>query len=122
MPYVFHAADAAKFTKHGVDLTVYGEDVPLTNVVHVSVEEGHFQEFVDVESTFIYYIVEGRGTFVLNDEGVEAVATDLVVVPPGTRIHYFGKLDMVLTVSPAFKEENERHIRFVERAESPYHR
>ncbi len=120
MPYVFHAADAAKFNKHGVDLTVYGEGVPLANVVHVGVEEGHFQEFIDVESTFIYYIVDGRGTFVLNDDAVEVKPTDLVVIPSGTRIHYFGKLDMVLTVSIAFKEENERHIRFVAREESPY--
>lgn len=120
--YLFTANEAKKFNKHGVDLTVYGEDVPEANVVFVSVKEGHFQEFIDVESYFIYYIIKGEGTFVLNDEQVRAKPTDLIVIPPKTRIHYFGNMEMVLTVSPAFKEENERHIRFVEKSESPYHK
>lgn len=118
--YKFTADKAQKFNKHGVDLTVYGENVPEANVVHVSVDNGHFQEFYDDESYFMYYIYEGNGAFVLDDEKVEASATDLIVVPPKTRIHYFGKMKMVLTVSPAFKEENERHVRFVEQSESPY--
>lgn len=118
--YKFTKKEARKFNKFGVDLVVYGENVPLANVVHVHVDEGHFQEFSDVESTFIYYIIRGKGTFVLNDEKVEAEATDLIVIPPKTRIHYFGNMDMVLTVSPAFKEENEREVRIVDRNESPY--
>ena len=99
---------------------MYGENYPPANVVHVHTDEGHFQEFYDVESAFIYYIVKGEGTFVLNDEKIEVKATDLIVIPPNTRIHYFGTMDMVLTVSPAFKPENEREVRIVERSESPY--
>jgi mannose-6-phosphate isomerase-like protein (cupin superfamily) len=120
MQYKFTADKAHKFNKHGIDLTVYGQECPSANVVHVSVKKGHFQEFYDVESDFTYYIYEGNGTFVLNDEKVEAKATDLIVIPSGTRIHYFGTMKMVLTVSPAFKEENERHVRFVDESESPY--
>lgn len=118
--YKFTADKANKFNKHGVDLVVYGEGVPETNVVHVSVDEGHFQEFYDEKSWFIYYIYEGRGTFVLNDEKVEAQATDLITIPPKTRIHYFGTMKMVLTVSPAFDEKNERHVRMVGKEESLY--
>lgn len=118
--YRFTAAEAQHFPKHGIELTVYGGDCQLANVVHVSVEEGHFQEFYDVESAYIYYIIKGQGTFVLDDHRVEAQATDLIVIPPGTRIYYFGSMEMVLTVAPAFKDANERHVRFVEREESPY--
>jgi mannose-6-phosphate isomerase-like protein (cupin superfamily) len=81
---------------------------------------GHFQEFYDTKSTFTYYIIKGNGTFFLDDEQIEVEATDLVVIPPNTHIHYFGTMEMVLTVSPAWKEENERHVRFVEESESPY--
>lgn len=118
--YKFTAEKANKFSKHGIDLVVYGENIPGANVVHVSVKKGHLQEFYDEKSYYSYYIVEGRGTFVLNDERVEASATDLIVVPPKTRIHYFGTMEMVLTVSPAFNERNERHVRFVDEKESPY--
>lgn len=118
--YKYTVDQANQFNKHGIDLTVYGMVVDSANVVHVSVKKGHFQEFYDVKSYYIYYIYEGEGTFVLNDARVEAKATDLIVIPPKTRIHYFGKMKMVLTVSPAFKEENERHVRFVNEKESPY--
>lgn len=118
--FKFTADEANKFNKHGIDLTVYGIGVERANVVHVSVEEGHFQEFSDKESYYIYYIYEGNGLFVLDDEKVEAKATDMIVIPPNTRIHYFGKMKMVLTVSPAFNPDNENHVRFVDRSESPF--
>ena len=94
--------------------------VSVPNKVSSRIHPRHFQEFYDIESHFTYYIVEGEGTFVLNDKKVKVKATDLVVIPPKTRIHYFGKMKMVLTVSPAFKEENERHVRIVNENESPY--
>jgi mannose-6-phosphate isomerase-like protein (cupin superfamily) len=120
MQYKYTADEATKVNKHGIDLTIYGMDCPTANVVHVEVQKGHFQEFYNVESTFIYYIYEGRGTFVLNDEPVEAAATDLIVIPPNTRIYYFGTMKMVLTTTPRYKEENELHVRFVDESESPY--
>lgn len=118
--YKFTSNEANKFNKHGIDLTVFNEGVAQANVVHVSVEEGHFQEFADKESYYIYYIYDGKGQFVLNDEKIDAVATDLIVIPPKTRIHYFGKMKMVLTVTPAFNADNEIHYRFVDKSESPF--
>ena len=118
--YRYTAKDADKVTKHGIKLTLYGQNEPSANVCHVTVKKGHFQEFYDVKSAFTYYIIKGKGTFVLNDKAVEVKATDLVVIPPNTRIHYFGTMEMVLTVSPAWEEKNERHVRFVQESESPY--
>jgi len=120
--YKYTAKEAKKFNKYGVDLVVYGENVPLANVVHVRVKEGHFQEFYEIESTFIYYIIKGKGVFILDGESIEATASDLIVIPPKTRIHYFGAMEMVLTVSPAFKETDERQVRLVEKSESPYYK
>lgn len=101
MKYKYSAKEAEKFNKHGIDLTVYPENVPGANVVHVSVKDGHFEKFYDTVSTFIYYIVKGVGTFYLNDEPVTAEGGDLIVVPPNTRIYYFGTMEMVLTTTPA---------------------
>ena len=119
MKYRYTAKEANKLSKHGIDLTVYNESVPQANVVYIEVKEGHFQEFLDKESWYIYYIIEGNGTFFLNDEKVEAEATDLIAIPPKTRIHYFGIMKMTLTVAPAFKPENEEHIRFIDKSENP---
>ncbi|WP_020124813.1 hypothetical protein [Streptomyces canus] len=116
-PYKYPADAAAHFTKHGVDLTVYGQVDPSVTVVHVSVSEGHFQEFYNSESSYVYHVISGCGTFYLNDDAVPVNARDLVVVPPMARIYYFGALEMVLTVSPAFDEANERHVRFLEKSQ-----
>jgi len=120
--YIFTAKEARKFNKYGIDLVVYGENVPEANVVHVSVKKGHFEEFYVLKSYFIYYIVKGKGTFYLNDQKLEVKTTDLVVIPPKTRIHYFGKMEMVLTVAPAFNQKNERHVRMIDEKESPYYK
>ncbi|MFB7465166.1 cupin domain-containing protein [Streptomyces sp. NPDC056224] len=117
--YKYTAEAAAHFNKHGIDLTVYGQVDPSMTVAHVSVAEGHFQEFYSLKSTYTYYIISGYGTFYLNDEAVEVKATDLVVVPPVTRIYYFGTMEMTLTVSPAFDETHERHVRFLEKNQIP---
>ncbi len=118
--YKFSAKDALKVSKHGIDLTIYQYKNPLSTVCRVSVKEGHFQEFYDVESSFTYSILSGKGTFYLDGMPVQAEAGDLIVIPPNTKIYYFGTMEMVLTNAPAWKEENERHVRFVDRSENPY--
>jgi mannose-6-phosphate isomerase-like protein (cupin superfamily) len=118
MTHIFKPTDATILHKHGIDLTVFPPTVPTANVVRVDVKEGHFQEFYDKVSTYIYYIIKGTGTFVLNDTKEKAQAGDLVVVPPKTHIYYFGTMSMVLTVTPAFNPANEVHVRFIEKSES----
>nr|5OO4_A Chain A, Putative cupin_2 domain-containing isomerase [Streptomyces coeruleorubidus]5OO5_A Chain A, Putative cupin_2 domain-containing isomerase [Streptomyces coeruleorubidus] len=118
--YKYTVEESERFNKHGIDLTVYGQVDPSATVVRVSVERGHFQEFFNVRSSYTYYVVSGQGVFYLNSEAVPAGATDLITVPPNTRIHYFGSMEMVLTVAPAFNEQDERHVRFISESESPY--
>lgn len=120
MKYKFSYKESRRFNKHGVELTVYDENIQDANLVYVEVKDGHLEEFYDDESTYMYLIIEGRGTFVLNDEKVEAEAKNLIVIPPKTRIHYFGKMKMALCVTPAFNEAHEHHVRFVDPSESPY--
>ncbi len=120
MKYKYTEKEAKKFNKYGIDLTVYPTSISTANVVKVIVREGHFQEFYDIKSTYIYTILEGKGAFFLNDEKLEVETGDQIVIPPETRIHYFGTMEMVLTTTPAFSPENERHVRLIEKSESPY--
>ena len=121
MTRVFRSKDADHISKHGIDLTLYNENLSSLNVVKVHVEEGHFEEFYNKVSDFVYSIIGGYGTFVLDDEKHEVSSGDLVVALAGTRIHYFGKMDMILSIAPAFNEAVEVHVRFVEKTESPYY-
>ena len=115
--YIFSSDDAVDREKHGIKLKVYGgvnDDLSLTRI---SSEKGHFEEFKHL-SCFIYYVIQGKGVFVLNDEEVEAKKGDVVSIPPNTRIHYFGNMELILIVNPPFKPENETHIRDIDPPET----
>jgi len=103
-----------------VDITAYDIGQSAFNIVYESVSEGHYEEFYSDVSTYTWFIIEGEGTFVLNDEKVEVSAKDIITVPPKTRIHYFGRMKMILITTPAFDAKNEHHVRNVDRSESPY--
>ncbi|MDX1765461.1 MAG: cupin domain-containing protein [Candidatus Saccharimonadales bacterium] len=118
MKYVYSEDEADSVSKFGINLKIYGDVTKDINFVRANTEVGHLEEFKNT-STFIYYILEGEGVFVLNDEKVPVKASDLVVIPPNTRIHYFGKMDYTLIVNPPWREENETHIRDVDPSESP---
>ena len=119
MKYVYPFDEATTIQKFGVDISIFG-DGAASGIVYEETEAGHFEEFYDTTSTYTWFIIEGQGTFVIDDEKVEVNAKDLVIVPPNKRIHYFGKMKMLLHTSPSFNPDNERHVRDVNLAESPY--
>lgn len=104
-----------KFNKHGVDFIGYGPINENMSMVMATVEKGHFEEFVHEKSTFTYIILEGKGTFYLDDEAVVVQAGDVLSVNPGTRIYYKGNLKQILICTPAYDPNYERHIRNIER-------
>jgi mannose-6-phosphate isomerase-like protein (cupin superfamily) len=122
MKYKYSASEARKINKFGVDITIYKEGVSTNNVVYEEVEIGHLEEFYDDVSTHMWFIIEGKGTFVIDDEKVEVSKNDLVVVGPKKRIHYFGKMRMLLCTTPSFNADNEHHVRDVSPNESPYYK
>lgn len=116
--YVYSRDESFNKKKFGMSIDVYGEANDAISFARANTEVGHLEEFKNT-SWFMYYIIEGDGVFVLNDEQHTVTSGDLIVVPPNTRIHYFGKLDYTLTINPPWKEENETHIRDVDPSENP---
>ena len=66
------------------------------------------------ECDFSYYILEGKGKFII--EGIEEMCErgDLVVIPAGKAFTYKGKLTMLLNVTPTFRPEQEETIKSIE--------
>lgn len=120
MQYVFPHSQASQKHVFGVDLTLFHENNQSLNLVIEETETGMLQEFYDDVSTHAWLILEGEATFVIDGSTYVARVNDLVVVPPKSRIHYFGKVKMVLCTSPAFDPHNEHQIRQVPLSESPY--
>jgi mannose-6-phosphate isomerase-like protein (cupin superfamily) len=118
--YITKFSDSKTVQKYGVSITLYPSNRDDANIVYEEVLEGHFEEFLSTKSTYTWFIIDGEGTFVVNDEKFPVVEKDIVTIPPNNRIHYFGKMKMLLFTVPAFDEKNERHIRDVQKEESPY--
>jgi len=114
------ASEVAKVSKWGHDVKIYDVNNPAMGLVTVKTEEGHFQEYRMKTIDLYFLVLEGSGTFVLDDEKTEVGEGDLLIIKAGTRVHYFGRLKMVLVSTPAFAAEDEEHIRLVEKSESPY--
>jgi hypothetical protein len=120
--YKYSYNNSKTINKFGVDITLYGINQPGANIVYEDVKEGHFEEFLNTVSTCMWFIIDGNGTFVIDDEKIEVIAKDLIVVPPNKRIHYFGNMKMLLVTTPAFSAKDERHIRDIKKEESPYYK
>lgn len=118
MKYIYPKDEAKTIHKFGVDITIFGADAP-SGVVYEETETGHLQEWYDDVSTYHWYIIEGSGMFSINNEKHVVHAGDLVVVPPKSRIHYFGKMKMILVTTPKFDPENEHEVRIVDASEAP---
>lgn len=106
---------AASFEKHGVHMHEYlGKEVsPDADLLYLDVNGGHYQEFRHSKSTFIYYVMEGSGTFYLNGEAIPVEPTDVIMAPPGTAIYYLGTMKLLLCCAPAWEEAYEEHIRYI---------
>ena len=88
-------------------------------VVYQETQQGHAEEFYHEKSAFIFYILEGQGTWIIEDKEFPVVATDVVMVPPGKRFYYRGNLKQVSITAPAWEAEYEHHIRDIDWENSP---
>jgi mannose-6-phosphate isomerase-like protein (cupin superfamily) len=113
---IYKRKDAKTFEKHGVKMSIYNqkEDCPQAAVVYQETKQGHTEEFIHNKSAFIYYILEGQGTYYIDDKPYHAEATDVIMVPPGKKIYFNGNLKQLCITAPAWEEEYEQHVRNVE--------
>ena len=99
-----------KLNKYGINLNVY-PGIDNCGIVIIETRDGHHQEFYQTKSTFTYLILEGKGTFFLDDKQIKVSKGDFLSIFPLTRIYYKGKMKMVLISSPAWKQKQEVETR-----------
>jgi len=113
---VFRHETAKVIEKHGIRMRIYTTKTDCRNaaVLYQETETGHAEEFLHEKSDFIYYILEGSGTWVVEDKEYGVRAGDVVVVPAGKRFWFRGNLKQVCVTAPAWEEQYEHHIRDLE--------
>lgn len=115
-PVVFRPENSVMIEKHGVLMRIYTtkKDSPNAAVLYQETETGHMEEFVHERSDFLYYILEGSGTWIVEDKEYEVQAKDVVVVPAGKRFWFKGNLKQLCITSPTWEKQYERHIRDIQ--------
>ncbi|HEY7976756.1 MAG TPA: cupin domain-containing protein [Rhizomicrobium sp.] len=112
---IFHQKDAFRTSKNGVDMWIYNgkPECPEAAVAYQETTTGHAEEFRHAKSAFIFFIIEGSGEWVVEDETFPVRAHDVVIVPAGKKFHYRGNLKQVCITAPAWEAEFEEHVRDV---------
>ena len=58
----------------------------------------------------IYFIIDGQGKFIINDEIKDVEANDLIFIPKNTPYNIIGKIKFFLICSPEFNPDDDVHI------------
>ena len=92
--------------KFGIKIDLYPV-IGNCEIVVVETELGHNQEFYDKISDLNYIILDGFGSFFINDEEVKVQKGDFVSIKPNNRLYYKGKMRLVLITTPPWQAGNE---------------
>ena len=100
---------AFHFKKAGIDGWVYvgKDDFPPAGVVLVETEKGHNTVIKSTRSAWIYFIIEGKGKFVINGRDFVCEEEDVILIPRDSPFYYQGNLKMLLITIPAWEEKYE---------------
>ena len=110
--HVIKEPKALSFNKAGVK----GKIFPITSLITstqyflIDTKRGHKTKIIEHECDFIYYVLEGSGYFEINNNKETCSVGDLVVIPKGSKFTYKGKLKMIATSTPPWREEQEETL------------
>lgn len=108
MQYVYHEPDEYGFKdRDGHDGKFFGTSSNKTQHLIIESKDKLAVELTQNKAEFDYYVIEGRGYFVINGDKQDVTKGDLIVVPPGTRYTFGGQLKMLLINTPKWSADQE---------------
>ena len=73
----------------------------------IDVTKGHDTYIISKKCTHIYYVLEGKGTFDIEDKIEHVSKGEVIEVPPKITYTYTGSMKLLLVMSPRWFEGNE---------------
>lgn len=99
------------FTQNGLKGYQFDLERKGLDIKYIDCFKGHDQYCKDTESSLIYYVLEGRGKFSINNEIYNVEKGNVIEVPPDTEFVYAGNMKLILVMVPGYKPENNIEIR-----------
>ena len=108
----FTLKDAYKFGWDGLQGFAYNSKEDFANASAALFEvRGNHGKVKTTVSDRVYYVIEGEGEFIINDEIISISATDVVIVPKNIPYDYRVKdgqiMKLFLVHTPAYEETSE---------------
>jgi len=105
---IFNIENARKVTREGFTAYVYNnkDQYPTLNTVYVDCFKDHEKVYVKT-SHRLYFVIEGSGTFTLNNETFSVKQNDVIVIEPMVEYSYEGQMKLFETNYPATGSEDE---------------
>jgi len=112
MQYVFKEPKDPSFEKVGITGRIFPSYSATTKVEFftITTEKGHDTTIIEHGCDFCYYVLEGFGVFLINDDEHPCEKGDLVVIPHGTKFTYKGTLKMFAASVPPWSETQEETL------------
>ncbi len=106
MEYIKKLPKIPSFSKDGMD--GYSFEIENKNI-SIDIEDvykGHDKYCTNKESTHIYYVLDGKGKFKINNELFNVEKGDLIEIPKNTEFIFIGKMKLLLIMTPPFLADN----------------
>lgn len=110
----FTLSRAKKIGWAGLDAWVYNSKEDFANASGIYFEvTGAHGKIKTTLSDRIYFVIEGKGEFIIDGKKYQVKNKDMVIVPKNTPYNYFaveGVLKLFLVHTPAFDPEHEVNL------------
>lgn len=90
----------------GYNFNLTCKDISLS---YEDVFKGHDTYDLNEYSSKIYYVLEGEGTFCIENEKMKVKQGEVIEVPKGANFVFVGKMKLLLIMSPAFRPQDDIH-------------
>jgi hypothetical protein len=109
--YVLNLPSAPSFEGKGLRGFAFGLRHPQLDIHFVDVAQGHDTYMISKCVTRIYYVLEGEGSFTIENKTYRVRPRVLIEVPPNLEYSYSGTMKLLLIGTPRWFLGNERMTR-----------
>lgn len=104
--YIKNISKEIDFSKNGFSVNLPKIDNKDISICFVETKNGRDNYCMLDTSTMFYYIIDGNGIFIINDEKCQIKTGDLIEIPPKHKYTYTGNLKMLEVQTPAFNQND----------------
>ena len=101
----------ATFVQRGLRGYRYPLKLQSSEFYLIESEHGHDDFVKSPDITHLYYVIEGAGVFMVDDERIPVESGSCIEIPPGATFAYSGKMRLLLFMSPPFSDGRVEVVR-----------